>query len=597
MLFQKGSGQTGDCKQTPCSRAAHFSVQALALMKDRYPSICGLGAVALAALVLAALPALASRGGSTTDDTTAASLRLAAQHYRQIGDPQAALVCDAKADQRESVLIGYRDRPASLPELQRLYTGAKAEPVYGCYIGVNCWDDEQVDKCFTQFCRVAEKRHALLFDYASAKYTDGHMWEVSQRGGPWLQSAFEPGNLRDCMSGETLRNYARALAQVKRPVFLRWGSEMNGDWVSWHGDPALYIAKWREVHDTMAELAPNVAMVWCPSSTPPLEIDKYYPGDQYVDWVGVNFYVVSIHNNDPHACAERENPADLLRHVYATYASRKPMMICETGVTHQAQALGRPDYDFATARLGQLYGCLPRLYPRIKAICYYDVDNLAGCATGRPYNNYLLTDNAQVMTAYRKAIAPSYFLGEPQDPERPLPDYVEPLADGQTLSGNVHLSAWAKAWVIAPVVEYRLDDVVIGKSAACGTYDCQLDCSALKPGPHRLGLTMRDGFDGKLLKQVEYRIKTVASGPLICAVPVATAAAVIAPVAVATARVAPASVATAPMALRVATSKAATKAAVAKRLTGGIKERRALQLAAVGCNLIVTRNLQRISSK
>ncbi len=70
---------------------------------------------------------------------------------------------------------------------------------------------------------------------------------------------------------------------------------MNGDWVPWHGDPDLYIEKFQLVHNVMEEYAPNVVMVWCPNDVPVelngQTIPDYYPGDAYVDWVGVNFYV------------------------------------------------------------------------------------------------------------------------------------------------------------------------------------------------------------------------------------------------------------------------------------------------------------------
>ena len=170
--------------------------------------------------------------------------------------------------------------------------------------------------------------------------------------------------------------------------------------------------------------------------------------------------------------------------------------------------MGKPELDFATTRLRQLYGCLPRLYPRLKAICYFDVNNLNRPAHGRPFNNYLLTDNPQVLAAYRRAIAPDYFLGGPQDRAGPFPAYIERLADGQTLSGSVQLSAWAKSWIVAPVVQYRLDDQVLACSAEAGTYDCRLDCSTLRSGSHTLTLTMLDKPGGKTLKQVSYRIRT-----------------------------------------------------------------------------------------
>lgn len=437
--------------------------------------------------------------------------RETAAHYRSVGDGQAALIFDSKADQYEPQLIGYRDRVASADELGQFYTGAKAEPLYGCYIGVNCFQDPFVDRSFQSFCQKTGKQHALLYNYARYCRIDSYLLSMTKAQGPWLQAACEPDcGLKAVQAGAALDNWARSLGALKRPLFLRWGSEMNGSWVRWHGNPSLYIAKWRLVHDVMERLAPNVVMVWCPNATPVPQIARYYPGDDYVDWVGVNSYVVSVHNNNANQSAAHENPADVFRHVYRTYATNKPMMICETGVTHHSRALGRPDYAFARARIGQLYGCLPRLYPRLKAICYYDVNNLNGTPNGRPFNNYLLTDNAGVLDAYRQAIAPDYFLSGAQDPSGPLPPYTEGLADGQALEGVAHLSAWAKSWVIAPVVQYKLDGQVLAHSAACGTYDYDLDCSSITPGQHTLTLTMLDKVGGRVLKTVSYTIRTVA---------------------------------------------------------------------------------------
>ena len=471
-------------------------------------------AVAFLTTLIATLPSLSADDLRSQAEACAARgdhaeasrcFRVTATYYRSIGDEQAALIFESRADQYEPILRGFRDRPAGVSELRRFYTAQKAEPIYGCYIGVNCFADPNCSN-FDAFCAKVGKRHALFYDYGYEGGTGSDQACLVQPEGPWLQAATELRHgLSGVLAGRQLDAWAQALGRVEGTVFLRWASEMNGDWVSWHGDPALYIRKWRLVHDAMARFAPNVVMVWCPNATPVPQVDRYYPGDGYVDWVGVNFYIVSIHDNEPGRPANRENPSDLFRHIYETYAARKPMMICETGVTHRAQALSRPDYSFAEARLGQLYGCLPRLYPRVKAICYYDVNNLNGSATGRPFNNYLLTDHPRVLNAYRRAIAPDYFLGGPQQADAPLPAYTEPLSNGMTLSGQVHLSAWAKSYHITPVVRYCLDGKLLGASAACGTYDCALDCTAVPPGEHTLTLAM-ETEQGKVLKTVKYRV-------------------------------------------------------------------------------------------
>jgi hypothetical protein len=452
---------------------------------------------------------LAASTAAKGDHAGAAHLyRLTAVHYREVGDVQAGIIFDRLADQWEPVLVAYRDRKASAAELKRFSTGQKGEPLYGCYLGVNCFRDPNVNG-FDDFCRLTGKQHAIFYEYARHGVEDWGRTQMMRLDGPWYQAACEMrGSLAEVTADAGAEAWAKKLGQAPGHIFLRWGSEMNGSWVRWNGNPALYIQKFRLVHDLMARFAPNVAMVWCPNATPAPKIAPYYPGDAYVDWVGVNSYVVSIHNNRPSEPAQYENPADLFKDVYQRYSARKPIMICETGVTHRSAALGTDQVDFAAARIGHLYGSLPRVYPRLKAICYYDVNNLAGAANGREFNNYLLTDSPKVLGAYRRSIAPDYFLSGRQQPGGPFPAYIERVANGQTLKGKVHLTAWAKGHSLNPAVTYKLDGKKIGSSRAAGTYDCQLDCAKVAPGPHTLSLTLQTER-GKTIKQVSYRVKTV----------------------------------------------------------------------------------------
>lgn len=469
--------------------------------------------------LLACLPVLAAKTPDYRHQAKAAAdkgkdaeasrlYRLTAQHYREVGDEQAALIYESLADQWEPVLKGFRDRSASEAELRKFSTGQKAEPMYGCYIGVNCFRDPNVSG-FDDFCRRVGKQHALFYEYATHGREDWRATSQMRLDGPWYQAACELRQSLDSVSVDAAtEEWARKLGKAPGHIFLRWCSEMNGPWTPWSRDPALYIRKWRAIHDLMERVAPNVVMVWCPNATPAPQIAKYYPGDAYVDWVGVNSYVVSIHNNIKTQPCEYENPADLFKDVYRRYSARKPIMICETGVTHYAAALGRSQSSFAATKIGQLYGSLPRSYPRLKAICYYDVNNLNGAANGRKFNNYLLTDDPAITSAYARAIAPSYFLSGRQKPGE-LPAYIEGLADGQTLRGKVHLTALAKGHTLAPVVTYKLDGKIIGKSAVAGTYDLTLDCNSLATGTHTLTLVLTSG--AKTLKSVSYRITTARS--------------------------------------------------------------------------------------
>ncbi|WP_160132936.1 glycoside hydrolase family 26 protein [Halococcus salsus] len=81
-----------------------------------------------------------------------------------------------------------------------------------------------------------------------------------------------------------------------RRCFLRLGHEMNGDWYPWApagGDatPEGYVAMWRRVHDRMDDLPPErLQWVWCVNHVDvgPHAAETCYPGDEFVDWVGVD---------------------------------------------------------------------------------------------------------------------------------------------------------------------------------------------------------------------------------------------------------------------------------------------------------------------
>lgn len=86
-----------------------------------------------------------------------------------------------------------------------------------------------------------------------------------------------------------------ALASYNRPVFVRFGYEFDGPWN--HYDPEDYVAAWQHFHKRMQEKAvTNVALVWqsatwCDGTYSGHSIESWYPGDEYVDWVGLSYFV------------------------------------------------------------------------------------------------------------------------------------------------------------------------------------------------------------------------------------------------------------------------------------------------------------------
>lgn len=108
-----------------------------------------------------------------------------------------------------------------------------------------------------------------------------------------------------------LARYAKAIVATGLPIAIRLDHEMNGTWYPWSeqsdsGRPVNgnrvgdYVRMWRHVHDIFEANGANqyVIWVWSPNIINNLgdrfqrfdTLRALYPGDAYVDWVGVSGY-------------------------------------------------------------------------------------------------------------------------------------------------------------------------------------------------------------------------------------------------------------------------------------------------------------------
>lgn len=189
---------------------------------------------------------------------------------------------------------------------------------------------------------------------------------------------------------------ARAMVRYRMPVFLRWGWEMNGDWYPWGGArndsrTAGYIAAWRHIHDIFtAQHVVNVAWVWAPNydsqpTEPWNDLRNYYPGDGYVDWVGVSGYSFG-----------RQTPDELFDGLYGVYATRKPIMLAETGVVDVG---GQVKPDWIRALTGWLVA-----HPAVASLVWFDTDD-----PNLP--NWRIDTSAAAVAAYKQLLDNPYFAG------------------------------------------------------------------------------------------------------------------------------------------------------------------------------------------
>jgi hypothetical protein len=181
--------------------------------------------------------------------------------------------------------------------------------------------------------------------------------------------------LSDVIAGN-FDSYIREFAEDARdwghPFFLRFDWEMNGNWFPWSegvngNQSGEFVAAWRHVHDIFTSVgASNVTWVWCPNVDPgnklPNSLASDYPGDEYVDWTGLDGYnwgpakggwtsFSHLYDSTYHAIADSIAPS-------------KPLLIGEMGSTEK----GGSKASWISEALAEI----PTAFPKIRAMLWFD---------------------------------------------------------------------------------------------------------------------------------------------------------------------------------------------------------------------------------
>lgn len=108
------------------------------------------------------------------------------------------------------------------------------------------------------------------------------------------------GTIQEGAAG-TYNGHFQKLAQTlvahgQGNVILRLGWEFNGSWYKWFAgnDPAAFAAYWRQIVTTMRAVSPGLRFDWNPTlganGMSAAGVEAAYPGDAYVDYIGVDVY-------------------------------------------------------------------------------------------------------------------------------------------------------------------------------------------------------------------------------------------------------------------------------------------------------------------
>ncbi|HWA54647.1 MAG TPA: glycosyl hydrolase [Solirubrobacterales bacterium] len=181
---------------------------------------------------------------------------------------------------------------------------AQRPPIaFGVYLEKQWKDPRLIDS----FSREVGRKPAIILSYKRwdvKPFYPPELKQISRRGAmpmvswePWSSSG-KPAKLWAIGRGRYdgyVRRSARQAREWGKPIMLRFGQEMNGEWAPWErghvgSTPRSFILAWRHLVRVFREVgADNVIWVWCPNvNTGHLPFMQYYPGDAWVDWVGLD---------------------------------------------------------------------------------------------------------------------------------------------------------------------------------------------------------------------------------------------------------------------------------------------------------------------
>lgn len=327
--------------------------------------------------------------------------------------------------------------PTAVPRLAVPSEGAYT----GAYIDFGETEDDVTLEALESFERLVGKRQAIIafsnfwgegeFPLRSLKILDAYGAVPLLFWSPWEPPYDSKSSgrfaLDRILKGENdayIDEWGRQAAAWGKPMLVAWGIEMNGVWFPWSGpfygggtpipgtDPVqdqgqeTYKRAYRYVVDRVrAQGAHNVQWVYHTNhaSSPETswnQIASYYPGSEYVDWVGISAYGKQFpwqgwYNFEAAYARAYEETVKM--------APDKPFILAEWGIGEYADGS-------KAAFITEAFRRMEQDSPRLKAAVYWHERWQNSDLT---YSNLRVHSSIEALDAYREAVAKPFWLDRP----------------------------------------------------------------------------------------------------------------------------------------------------------------------------------------
>lgn len=206
-----------------------------------------------------------------------------------------------------------RQEPTSKPTACPDNLGQSPSPYFGTILD---WSNDSPDRyvsllgrtpsVFGSFLRIGNKfedqemmRHLKLISNvvktATVKDQDGNDVQTSIK--PMYALSVDPVDKFDGISDAAMTVLANLCLKAHQDgifVVIRFAHEMNGEWYTWGLQPQAFIETYRRLYTTVKTISPATNFIWAPNIYPGgsngTTYSTYYPGDSYIDWVGLSYY-------------------------------------------------------------------------------------------------------------------------------------------------------------------------------------------------------------------------------------------------------------------------------------------------------------------
>lgn len=209
-----------------------------------------------------------------------------------------------------------------------------------------------------------------------------HGWTPMLSTNPYLTPKCTPstGDIYTAIAAGNCDKLIHSIAKVMKlygkPLFLRFAWEMNIETNEWsiqstYSNPKAFIAAWKHMHTIFnAEKVKNVRWVFSVNveSQNSVPIESLYPGDQYVDWTGIDGYNYGTTQSWSHWASFDEVFQKTYKKILSI-APHKPLMISEfnsVSIGGNKSEWFRDMFDVQ----------LPQKYPKIQAIIFFNENKM-----------------------------------------------------------------------------------------------------------------------------------------------------------------------------------------------------------------------------